>query len=70
MVVKSIVTSPIQNAIVESFGGTVMDTLTGFKWMAALIREQKRKNPNIILFSLQKNLLDTCLMLNVGIKME
>jgi phosphoglucomutase len=39
LVVKSIVTSPLQNAIVESFGGTVMDTLTGFKWMAALIRE-------------------------------
>jgi len=43
LVVKSIVTSPIQNAIVESFGGTVMDTLTGFKWMAALIRELEDK---------------------------
>jgi phosphoglucomutase len=43
LVVKSIVTSPIQNAIVESFGGTVMDTLTGFKWMAALIRELEEK---------------------------
>ena len=39
LVIKSIVTSPIQNAIVESFGGTVKDTLTGFKWMAGLIRE-------------------------------
>jgi phosphoglucomutase len=39
LVIKSIVTSPIQNAIVESFGGTVLDTLTGFKWMAGLIRE-------------------------------
>ncbi|MBA2403435.1 MAG: phospho-sugar mutase [Bdellovibrionales bacterium] len=43
LVVKSIVTSPIQNAIVESFGGTVMDTLTGFKWMAGLIRELEEK---------------------------
>jgi phosphoglucomutase len=39
LVIKSIVTSPIQNAIVENFGGTVLDTLTGFKWMAGLIRE-------------------------------
>lgn len=36
LVIKSIVTSPIQNAIVEHFGGTVMDTLTGFKWIALL----------------------------------
>ena len=39
LVVKSIVTSPLQNAIAESFGATVKDTLTGFKWMAGLIRE-------------------------------
>ena len=44
LVIKSIVTSPIQNAIVEHFGGTVMDTLTGFKWMAGLIRELEEKN--------------------------
>ncbi|HXH74322.1 MAG TPA: phospho-sugar mutase [Bacteriovoracaceae bacterium] len=43
LVLKSIVTSPIQNAIVEHFGGTVQDTLTGFKWMAALIREHEEK---------------------------
>ena len=43
LVIKSIVTSPIQNAIVEHFGGTVMDTLTGFKWMAGLIRELEEK---------------------------
>lgn len=42
-VIKSIVTSPIQNAIVEHFGGTVMDTLTGFKWMAGLMRELEEK---------------------------
>jgi phosphoglucomutase len=44
LVLKSIVTSPIQNAIVEHFGGTVQDTLTGFKWMAALIREHEEKS--------------------------
>jgi phosphoglucomutase len=44
LVLKSIVTSPIQNAIVESFGGTVMDTLTGFKWMAAKLRELEEKD--------------------------
>ena len=44
LVLKSIVTSPIQNAIVEHFGGTVEDTLTGFKWMAAKIKEHEVKN--------------------------
>src|SRR5690606_37222392 len=44
LVIKSIVTSPIQNAIVEHFGGTVQDTLTGFKWMAGLIRELEVSN--------------------------
>jgi phosphoglucomutase len=43
LVIKSIVTSPIQNAIVEHFGGTVLDTLTGFKWMAGLLRELEEK---------------------------
>ncbi|MCT4642704.1 MAG: phospho-sugar mutase [Bacteriovoracaceae bacterium] len=39
LVLKSIVTSNLQKVIVESFGGTVVDTLTGFKWMS-----QKLKN--------------------------
>ncbi len=43
LVLKSIVTSPIQNAIVEHFGGKVEDTLTGFKWMAARIREHEEQ---------------------------
>ena len=38
LVLKSIVTSGLQNNIVEYFGGTVLDTLTGFKWMARLWR--------------------------------
>ena len=43
LVIKSIVTSPLQNAIVESFGGIVQDTLTGFKWMAGLIHDHEIK---------------------------
>jgi phosphoglucomutase len=39
LVIKSIVTSPLQKTIVESFGGTVLDTLTGFKWMARLWKD-------------------------------
>lgn len=43
LVIKSIVTSPMQNTIVESFGGTVLDTLTGFKWMARLWKDLEDK---------------------------
>jgi phosphoglucomutase len=39
LVIKSIVTSGLQNNIVEYYGGTVLDTLTGFKWMARLWRD-------------------------------
>jgi phosphoglucomutase len=39
LVIKSIVTSPLQKTIVEHFGGTVLDTLTGFKWMARLWKD-------------------------------
>lgn len=44
LVVKSIVTSPLQDAIAKKYGAEVHATLTGFKWMADLIRrfeEQK-----------------------------
>ncbi len=44
LVIKSIVTSPLQDVIVESFGGTVMSTLTGFKWMCDLIRKLEMAN--------------------------
>ena len=44
LVIKSIVTSPLQDVIVESFGGTVMSTLTGFKWMCDLIRKLEEAN--------------------------
>jgi len=43
LVIKSIVTSPMQKTIVESLGGTIMDTLTGFKWMAKKIKELEEK---------------------------
>ena len=56
LVIKSIVTSPIQNAIVEHFGGTVMDTLTGFKWMAGLIRElEEKKSPHNFVFASEES---------------
>lgn len=44
LVIKSIVTSGLQNNIVEYFGGTVLDTLTGFKWMARLWRDLEEAN--------------------------
>lgn len=43
LVIKSIVTSGLQNNIVEHYGGTVLDTLTGFKWMARLWRDLEEK---------------------------
>ena len=56
LVIKSIVTSPIQNAIVEHFGGTVLDTLTGFKWMAGLIRElEEKKDPRSFVFASEES---------------
>lgn len=56
LVIKSIVTSPIQNAIVEHFGGTVMDTLTGFKWMAGLIRDlEVQKSPYNFVFASEES---------------
>jgi len=56
LVIKSIVTSPLQNAIVEHFGGKVEDTLTGFKWMAALIREhEEKKSPQQFVFASEES---------------
>lgn len=56
LVIKSIVTSPLQNAIVEHFGGTVMDTLTGFKWMAGLLRElEEKKSPYNFVFASEES---------------
>ena len=44
LVLKSIVTSGLQNNIVESFGGRVVDTLTGFKWMARKWQDMQDAN--------------------------
>lgn len=56
LVIKSIVTSPIQNTIVEHFGGTIQDTLTGFKWMAALIRHhEEKKSPYNFVFASEES---------------
>lgn len=56
LVLKSIVTSPIQNAIVEHYGGEVQDTLTGFKWMAAKIREhEEQKSAYNFLFASEES---------------
>jgi phosphoglucomutase len=56
LVLKSIVTSPIQNAIVESFGGKVEDTLTGFKWMAGRLREHElKKSPVNFVFASEES---------------
>ncbi len=56
LVLKSIVTSPIQNAIVESFGGKVEDTLTGFKWMAGRLREHEiKKSPMNFVFASEES---------------
>lgn len=56
LVIKSIVTSPLQNAIVESFGGSVEDTLTGFKWMAGRLREhEEKKSPKNFVFASEES---------------
>src|SRR5690606_5448740 len=39
LILKSIVTSELQSTIAEKFGATVMNTLTGFKWMAMKLKE-------------------------------
>jgi phosphoglucomutase len=50
LVIKSIVTSPLQNKITHHYGGTIMDTLTGFKWMAHLWRELEESGTNYTYF--------------------
>ncbi len=39
LVIKSIVTSPLQATIAKAYGSDIIDTLTGFKWMAHAWRE-------------------------------
>lgn len=53
LIVKSIVTSPVQEAIAKKFGAEVHATLTGFKWMAGHIRtlEEKKSGHNFVFAS-------------------
>lgn len=39
LVIKSIVTSPLQKTIASAYGADTIDTLTGFKWMARLWKD-------------------------------
>lgn len=43
LIIKSIVTSNLQKVIASHFDTTVMDTLTGFKWMSKLMRDLKKQ---------------------------
>jgi phosphoglucomutase len=47
LVIKSIVTSDIQEAICEPFGAKVVKTLTGFKWMALAMNQFEKANSNL-----------------------
>ncbi|MBL7664964.1 MAG: phospho-sugar mutase [Bacteriovoracaceae bacterium] len=44
LVLKSVVTSTLQDEIVEHFGGKMEDTLTGFKWMAKKLKDREDAN--------------------------
>ena len=43
--VQSIVTTPLQQVIADSFGVTTERTLTGFKWICGRVREIEATNP-------------------------
>lgn len=43
LVIKSIVTSDLQRIISEAYGATILNTLTGFKWMARLWKDLEDK---------------------------
>jgi len=45
-VLKSIVTSPLQNKMCQAFNVEIIETLTGFKWMSQKIRELELNVPN------------------------
>lgn len=55
LVLKSIVTSPMQNTIAEKFNTTVMNTLTGFKWMAKKWRELETSSDYNFLFASEES---------------
>ena len=43
--VKTIVTTPLQDTIAESFGVEVFNTLTGFKWICGKMNELEKTHP-------------------------
>lgn len=56
LVVKSIVTSPLQDAIAKKYGGEVVSTLTGFKWMADAIRSlEEQKSGHTFVFASEES---------------
>jgi phosphoglucomutase len=44
LLLKSIVTSDLQSALAEDLGIELVNTLTGFKWMAKELKEREEKN--------------------------
>lgn len=44
--VKSIVTSPLQEKLAQSFGVHTFNTLTGFKWICRKMEEVQKENPD------------------------
>lgn len=44
LVIKSIVTSPLFDAITHAHKGKIVSTLTGFKWMARVLKEYEEQN--------------------------
>lgn len=56
LVVKSIVTTPLQNVIAQKYGVEVFSTLTGFKWMADLINKiESQKSGYQFLFASEES---------------
>lgn len=47
LVIKSIVTSEMQQAVADSFGVPLYNTLTGFKWMCGLYDQMIEKDPQL-----------------------
>lgn len=50
LIIKSIVTSDMQNHLARAYGATVMNTLTGFKWMAKLWHELQEQGSDFNFF--------------------
>jgi phosphoglucomutase len=56
VIIKSIVTSPVQDKIASTFGAKTIATLTGFKWMAHAIKElEDKKSPLNFVFASEES---------------